>query len=503
MVMSHPKIENRLTEGASDRPTNLAEQGAAPPSVLPVRAVWIPWPIAVALAPLFWLMPKRFGPHFAAAGWRAAVVAHIAWGVYGIGSLQMLWGEYRGYSLISWLAGRTPEHRGLVLTPAAGLWDILRAPMAALAMRTHHLLASGGGSLAEPLLTWLAIEAGVLAAALAVAPYISAGERFRSLLGRALRLVLWSSTSVVLLAWMWQVPTVYPLSYATLGTAVMQPVRVPVVEMMMTVWFAYAAVLIIRGGLRYAGPAEGFGRESLDLQCEACGYCLTGLSTDGVCPECGAAVSDSLPQRRRPTRFAVARGLSAKIRGFIATWWQVQRDPLFFKRTAIRGAYRAGRRFAIWLCILTGGAGALAWMILPLPDMFVRTAWVHTVWHCACMAGVVWGVTSLALFALVGLVASCCSGLVRGAVGRIAVAVFYWSAHLLPVGLLAWLGPVLTGLWAYAWQKMATDQGVAFDVMSWPVIAALVPQLVVALWAMGHSLVRLARALRLVRWANG
>ncbi|MCA9275210.1 MAG: hypothetical protein KDA29_04215 [Phycisphaerales bacterium] len=35
------------------------------------------------------------------------------------------------------------------------------------------------------------------------------------------------------------------------------------------------------------------------LLCEKCGYRLEGLDTDGLCPECGLAIRESFPERRR------------------------------------------------------------------------------------------------------------------------------------------------------------------------------------------------------------
>jgi hypothetical protein len=47
-----------------------------------------------------------------------------------------------------------------------------------------------------------------------------------------------------------------------------------------------------------------------DLHCTACGYNLRTLGVDAVCPECGAAVSKSIPGDDTPWRITVRRGLS-------------------------------------------------------------------------------------------------------------------------------------------------------------------------------------------------
>ena len=67
--MTASEIDNLSGEPDAAASNALPEYWPAGPTVEPVRAWWIPWPIAIVLLPLLWLMPKRMGPHFAAVRW--------------------------------------------------------------------------------------------------------------------------------------------------------------------------------------------------------------------------------------------------------------------------------------------------------------------------------------------------------------------------------------------------------------------------------------------------
>jgi hypothetical protein len=175
-----------------------------------VRPVWLPWPLAVALAPLFWLMPKRFGPHFAQASWTAAILAHILWVSYAAASIVMPLVVGPHYTLASWLLGRTPEQMGQSLFPPPTLSEILRGPLAFLVGAPAQVRLMGIAvppiMTPSPIVGCLLVElSGLLALGALVAPFVAAGERPLLLFGRAVKLVLWASTSAVVLALVVQV----------------------------------------------------------------------------------------------------------------------------------------------------------------------------------------------------------------------------------------------------------------------------------------------------------
>ena len=181
----------------------LPELLAPPRAPVPVRPVWMPWPIAVLLAPLFWLMPRQFGPHFAAAGWRAAIAAYLTWTLYGTCCLVLVetWPDMHGRETgscgpVSWVCGKVWPDVKQGPWPGPNLSEALRIPLV-----YPRFLLRERGYLFERFAVLLATaHVGGLLIAVALMPYVSVGERGRLLLGRLVRLTLWASTSVILAA---------------------------------------------------------------------------------------------------------------------------------------------------------------------------------------------------------------------------------------------------------------------------------------------------------------
>ncbi len=63
--------------------------------------------------------------------------------------------------------------------------------------------------------------------------------------------------------------------------------------------------------------------DEFTLLCERCGYVIEGLDTGGACPECGKAISESLPERRVGTAWQQRPGLQS----LLSTWWISIRFP--------------------------------------------------------------------------------------------------------------------------------------------------------------------------------
>ena len=129
-MTSKKPIEESVSQVASSE--QLPEYWPATPPPDPVRAVWIPWPIAVVLAPLLWLMPGRMGPHFAAVRWPGAIAAHLLWTVYGLACIVNAY-ESNDHCWVAYLQGQVPGQQQHPVWPAPTMSQIIRTPLAVTA----------------------------------------------------------------------------------------------------------------------------------------------------------------------------------------------------------------------------------------------------------------------------------------------------------------------------------------------------------------------------------
>ncbi|HPD29601.1 MAG TPA: hypothetical protein PLL20_06380 [Phycisphaerae bacterium] len=457
----------------------------------PVRALWIPWPLAVVLVPLFWLLPKRMGPHFAAVRWPGVIVAHLVWVVYGLGCMTVAyWTPMFGWA--AYLTGRTSGHETEALWPDPTISQIARAPMAVLGT----LLAGnpefgvngwvgGGADLAIGLAMAVAVEAGLILLACLLMPYATAGERGQLLFSRSVKLTLWSTTSLPVLGIAFQAIELLDYTREQLDELWAGAIGLYVL------WFVW---IWLRSGLRYAGPTEGPAWKPRRPLCETCGYALTGLKSTDNCPECGAAIAYSLPERRRPTSWAAAHRLASRPRAFLRTCWASLRTD-FYRRTTVRTDYPAARRFAIWMCLASlplvvpfGIIEVLLWR----PDYALRHLGKAAVAATAIPVGIL---LFLSLLVLLGRLSG------HRSLRTPATVVFYWSAWAVPILLAVDASMLIVYVLKERFQwNMATYHyswaGTIAHYASGAAICAL--PAVVFLFAA----IRLVRALRQTRFAN-
>lgn len=340
------------------------------PPPKPLTPYWIPWPIAVLAVPLLWVMPKRFGPHFAGVSWWGAIFAHLIWLPYGIGCM-MLVEDYFEYSLFSYVTGNMPP---VSLTPGPlpdNLVVVLRAPFAAIAVTLSEEIRFGTtGFGASDLLAGLGAVLGLetillLLLTIGLMPYAAYGESRGRLFLRCFKMVLWTSTVAVPIGLLYQVSvgcltdqfdsvsTFEGVTWAVFPQRASQGAGEMAVAKSVAsgIGLAFLVWVWIRSALRPAGPAKGPAWEPRCPQCEKCGYRLTGLARQDRCPECGLPVQESLPGSRRPTAFAAATGwfpVYAYLRTFMAVAFR--RD--FAATLAMRHQHRSARTFGFWTIAL-------------------------------------------------------------------------------------------------------------------------------------------------------
>jgi len=325
-----------------------------PDTQLPTQPVWLPWPVAVVLAPLLWLLPKRMGPHFTQSRWTGAIIAHICWTTYGIGCIVNAYvGKY--YSWIAYLTGQTPGGSDGDSWMAPSFSQLFRTPLAAIINGifeiNSNLILYNNITVDSSVLIWsiFSVIVGttlfILLLSFLLMPFITAGERWRYLFARSVKLTLWATTSLMVLGFAIQAIELFVnhRHHRELYTV-----------MAVSVYIAFFLWIWIRSGIRYAGPAEGHGFQPRRPLCEQCGYILTGLSATDHCPECGRAVIESFAIIRSPTAFAEARNFVTRIPAFLNTFGNALAGYRFYRNLQIYNAHHAARRFAIWVYIVTG-----------------------------------------------------------------------------------------------------------------------------------------------------
>lgn len=241
-----------------------------------------------------------------------------------------------------------------------------------------------------------------------------------------------------------------------------------------------------------------------DLLCESCGYILNGLNasnTNGVCPECGEPLADSIePGHRRPAAVESTRS------GFWATTLQVLvRKRKFFRQTLsrptsagvdVRRVARFGQVHRAIAGVLFGAAAAvhLAWMA-------ETRGWVYrwTGWEVAklCGAGIVLAILGVLLVGAVTRVAIRLTTTesrfwgMRLPLPVVTRAMDFHAANYLPVAILA---IVLT-----AGFRLALTLGWLTPLAGVPYLVALSVAVVVgAIWLFESFVI----AMRRIRYAN-
>jgi hypothetical protein len=324
---------------AGDQPDSELVPEFWPPAdpIEPVKVWRIHWLLAPLATVPAALLPRRMGPHLANSSWAAAYVAHVFCGFVAVGTAFAVATECQ--------SGNEPSLADVFLfNPLVELRRALAGSILFL-----YGMWRGWLEILGTLLAIAAIEAGIWIGALLLVPLYAAGEGPRHTYFRCVKLLLWSSACQVPIAWFFMHLAFWGEDYVS------SPIWGFATWALFELWWLW---MLVRLGGRYGGPKAGPRWEQRRPRCETCGYSLVSLPLGGRCPECGVAVAQSLPERRRPAAFASARGLRGRWAGF----WQTTREAMFARRLArgvtVWGHHRAAHVYALLICLLVGLIGA-------------------------------------------------------------------------------------------------------------------------------------------------
>lgn len=300
---------------------------------------------------LFWLIPKRLGPHLAVAPFRRAVGAHllavlVATVVVAGQAVCERVGEMLGDY------GLDPS----LHTIRYLLADAVLNAAAESAITPWSWAPVIGVVGALPLLQALVLLLGT-----ATMPWAAGGDRASSVWKRSVKNVYWSTTFFVPAAVVFVVlRNVDPEHVAHFDVVVI----LGSLAVLLTGAVFFLRMLMI-GAHRYVGDPDGPAFAPREPVCDQCGYAIVHLPLDTRCPECGLPVRDSLPGgRRQPTAW---QRYELRPRGFVELARLqsiVLRDPGFFQRVPVQSGLAAARHFwwgtFLLMVLCTLGLGWLA-----------------------------------------------------------------------------------------------------------------------------------------------
>ncbi|HVP12087.1 MAG TPA: hypothetical protein VMV94_12980 [Phycisphaerae bacterium] len=277
-------------------------------------------PAVFGLLPL-WFLPRIMGVRLAAAGWGAAILAHLVALALGLGFVA--WAQIQSSRLTYGTPGFISIKVGM---PEARetLSEYLRAPFAALVAAAHDSspLIIGWVSRIPTIIG--ALEIGIPVVALLLMPFAAAGEPLGRLFARCWRLVFWSSTLIIPLGVGW---LLFPAILQLLGVPAPEVPAVTfgippassdesdgVAVLLFVIWAFWWLVVLVRSGLQYAGPADGPAWQPRTPRCRKCGYIILALSVAGNCPECGYPLARSVAAFQRSSRFTRWRAFVLSLR---------------------------------------------------------------------------------------------------------------------------------------------------------------------------------------------
>ena len=454
--------------------------------------------VAQPARPLSWLavpttmlgvlfVPRRLGPRVGYSSLAKAVFVQLTTGlVVTLGMILVL-----GWRPLA-------ELRRSVNLGQFTLSEKLRLP-GVLVVETLHELAGNPKEVLPALITLPVAHVACWLGAWLLMPFIAADEPNRRTYLRAVKLTFWSTACflpivaiVTTILGMWIASADSLWSYNWRFIEKLPPL---IVGFALLPWIHFLLRLSAR-----SVPTGGAVPPKRRPLCNECGYVLTGLATDGRCPECGMPVARSLATTRSAPPWATARGSIVRVREYFRTAARIMRRRDFFQTLAVHTAREAAVRFALWTCWVIGLSWSVPIFVAVIVVRHIHGEAIELDFALAVTVGATIFLPTTVAFALTALTTlrACRFGLRDARASTMATV--YGTALLLPAAVVASLTAMtaivtiesglfdrilgLPSIWRY------TSGTAATLVIGAPLVGALI-------W----GLVRYRRALRDVRHA--
>ena len=312
-------------------PPHSVDGGDVVPEVLPARP---PAPVKSRNVGLLagmlglWALPRSTGPHLGSSRWRTAVLAGL------VGAFGSAWLLSSATVSAEYAREKMTFKQRVYLGPQVVLMESMRAMTDRQAFFLFGLALPG------------ALVVGVLGAALLAAPFADVGEPFNGLMARCVRASCWFTSVGMPIGMLFIILEHFDVFHDRGNQPFYQRgIAYELVELPVAIW---AARVWLRMLWRYGGPANGPVWEPIHPLCRDCGYRITGLSADGLCPECGLPVAESPHVTPPSIAWQRASNPLTRLLAFFPTVFGVCFARRFFQRVGTLTYHNEARRFFLY-----------------------------------------------------------------------------------------------------------------------------------------------------------
>ena len=300
-------------------------------------------------------LPKRFGPRIVNSTWiKAVVVAFISMffstSIGLIGTILYYAGKQTPYTQIA----SKYIYREPVSEPPTNPVDDLLSAGARCTNQAYRLSSSQQSHL----ITLVAVSGSCVfftpVTSVILMPLIGGPLRLKQRYLHSSRSQLWASIILIPASILFSISLSFDKSLSPFSPAVTYSLILT--GGIHVFWFL---ILVTKLGAAYRVKNREHSILESRPRCCECGYIITGIQVDGNCPECGCAVSQSIPKYRNHPAWATASFLRKPL-AYCTTTAAIMRDTGFFKNLSIHDGRSPALSFTAATAVVFGFLAMLA-----------------------------------------------------------------------------------------------------------------------------------------------